>query len=593
MTTHNLRIALDGVVQLLSRNLYEHPDAFLREMIQNAHDSIVKRRRLEPLQGRIQILPDPVRRTITITDDGVGLTRQEIHDHLSTIGRSGTGELRATLAGGDPVQLIGRFGIGLLAAFLVAHRVEVHTQSLVKQESWHWIFDGGSSYDLFPGDRKRPGTEVTLHLNPSALQYLDRGRLEELVRRFADLLPVPITIGAELRASNAQRAPWEQDTNPEGVRSFLTRRFPALDPLLVLSVDEEVLGGRVQGVLGIGRDADARGRLDLYVRRMFVTSAQVGLLPTWAGFVSGVVQCDALTPVAARDRVLADGVLDAVQTALGAALLRHLHQLAQTEPQTLTALIRVHRRSLLAILCEPDQDELFAQLADLVPLRSSHGLLTIEQLVARNPAGIHLRFITQRNGSAPLQMLCEASAMPVLQLDEAYAEPFMRRYSLRWPAQLQLVRIDASGGGGLIEPVSAEQRFACRALCTAFSRMVAPDGVEVARFAPPELPLIRLETATGRGQREVRELVEHIGVPAFLDKAMAWAREPAKQGAVLYLNLNNTLIQRLVADPGQPSVSQVVAVLVDQARLAAGVRLSASEHLAVLQRASKALEGLL
>lgn len=140
---HQIQIALDGVVRLLSQNLYADPDVFLREMIQNAQDSIVKRRLREPHAGRIDLIPRTAAGTLTIEDDGIGLTREDIHAYLSTIGRS---------------------------------------------------FDGGTSYELSLGDRDAVGTSVTLSLKPACRAYVEHARLAELVRRFAELVPIPITM---------------------------------------------------------------------------------------------------------------------------------------------------------------------------------------------------------------------------------------------------------------------------------------------------------------------------------------------------------------------------------------------------------------
>jgi len=133
------QIQLEGLIQLLAQNLYADPDVFLREMIQNAHDSITRRAELaaergepDPPAPRIQVVADPDAQQIRIHDNGSGLTRDEIDGYLSTIGRSGTNELRQRIAAADrtrTVELIGQFGIGLLSAFIVAERVTVVTKA--------------------------------------------------------------------------------------------------------------------------------------------------------------------------------------------------------------------------------------------------------------------------------------------------------------------------------------------------------------------------------------------------------------------------------------------------------------------------------
>jgi molecular chaperone HtpG len=133
------QIQLEGLIQLLAQNLYADPDVFLREMIQNAHDSIKRRAELAAERGetdlpapRIQVVVDRAAQTIEICDNGCGLSAEEIDDYLSTIGRSGTAELRQRIVEADrsrTVELIGQFGIGLLSAFIVAERVAIVTRA--------------------------------------------------------------------------------------------------------------------------------------------------------------------------------------------------------------------------------------------------------------------------------------------------------------------------------------------------------------------------------------------------------------------------------------------------------------------------------
>ena len=154
-TRHEVKIDLQGLIRLLAKNLYAEADVFVREMIQNAHDSIKRREAIEgdsAPPGFIRFRTNPETGTITITDNGSGLIEQEIHDYLATIGRSGTGEFRQELIRQGrhaEVTLIGQFRIGLLSAFVVAHRVEVETLSIHSDNPpWRWVSEGQRDYEL-------------------------------------------------------------------------------------------------------------------------------------------------------------------------------------------------------------------------------------------------------------------------------------------------------------------------------------------------------------------------------------------------------------------------------------------------------------
>ncbi|MCB9791512.1 MAG: hypothetical protein H6741_02185 [Alphaproteobacteria bacterium] len=503
MSTHDIRIALDGIVQLLSRNLYSHPDAFMREMLQNAHDSILKRRMREPFAAEIRVRVDRSLGAVEIEDNGVGLTQQEIADYLSTIGRSGTGELK-----GQP----GLRGPG------AAHRAVRHRPAErlpggqrgrgahplgPHGESWRWTFDGGARYELEPHDRRVPGTVVSLRLSPGSRGYLEVGALESLVQRYADLLPIPIFIGHDSRPANAIVAPWEEDASEERVQAYLQRRFPACAPAGAGRGQRRGRGARAGRPGHRRRPRPARPGAPL--REPHVRGLRPpDLLPPWASFVSGVISCDALTLVASRDRVLSDEALDQARALLERALLERLRILARREPARLNSLLRIHRRGLMALALREEHRDLFLHIAELMPMRSSLGPRSLPQLIEANPDGPRLRFITRREGLDTLRLLCESQDLP----------PGLRGRALRGelPAALRGDLALAPGAhppgrghGGRPGPGHLPmERLRLAPLVTALAHVAPSHAVRGGRFAPSWLPILRLETAEGRSRRSWR-----------------------------------------------------------------------------------------
>lgn len=597
---HQIQIALEGVVRLLSQNLYADPDVFLREMIQNAQDSIVKRRLREPHAGRIDLIPRVVGSTLTIEDDGIGLTRDDIHGYLSTIGRSGTGELKQRLRHGDvgeAAALIGQFGIGLLSAFMVADRVDVHTRH-PDDDAWRWSFDGGTCYELSPGDRTSVGTSVTLSLKAACSGYVEHARLAELVRRFAELVPIPIYLAGGAMPVNAMRAPWDGGgvIDRGTAERFLERRFPNEQILSWAAIDEPIGGSRLRGLLAItDRPAElGRARIALYVSRMFVGDQHAELLPSWAAFVRGVVECDALVPVAARDRVLVDDSLRAAAGAIEHAVLEHLRALAGSDRDRLVAILRIHAAAVMGMLLEGDDPELFTSLASLVPLRTNMGPMTIPEAVAANPDGVRLRFTTQRQPSSAVRTLCDARGLVLLELGEAYAERFVHAYARTWPDRLVPLRADEAGGGELLAALPLSERMAWRRLEVLAASMAGHDRVEIAQFHPVELPALRLDTAKGRGQRELHGVVAHLGMPPFLQDALAGVLAQPVERGVIYLNVAHPVIAAL-ADPARDDqrVAAVLRVVLDLTALVSDTPLDHRARLELLRGTSIALQKLL
>ena len=193
------QLHLPGLLKVLAEHLYSTQRVGVRELIQNAHDSCVRRalERSEPgYRPRIDLTIDPTNRLLRVADNGSGLSEREIHDDLTVIGRGYTRELRERLVTDDPTlsrELIGQFGIGFLSAFLLASEGTVETRP-VGGPPLRCSSTGDEEFDLAVGDRLEPGTTVELRLKPSSLFLLHEDNLVEVVREYADFVPTPIHV---------------------------------------------------------------------------------------------------------------------------------------------------------------------------------------------------------------------------------------------------------------------------------------------------------------------------------------------------------------------------------------------------------------
>jgi molecular chaperone HtpG len=580
---HEIRFEIEGLISLLAQNLYADPDVFLREMVQNAHDSIVKRRELAAMGARGErpdALPRPeIRvdasregRTLTITDDGAGLTRDEIHRHLSTIGASGTRDLKKTLAERDrtrTVDLIGQFGIGLLSAYIVAARVEIVTRSAV-EPALRWSSDGGKRYHVGPAERADVGTSVVLHLKPDHLRYLEPDRLRSIVRRYADFIGIPVIVGGEL--ANAVDAPWHRLYPGEPARRLAHRdywegRFKNETSLDILPLDEpadcpdplrpgERVTARVRGVLGITDrhvpDVNTRGTVEIYVARMFITSGSRDALPPWARFIQGIVECDALTPNAARDDVVKNEALEAVKAALGRAILAWLTRLSREDPKRFVEIMRWHSYHVLAMAAQDEHEDFFRAVADLVPLASDQGPLTLPEYLAtaaRVSDRPVVHYLTERGSVNQYYVLCAARGIRVFDASEPFAERFLVRYAKTWPDRLRLSRLDVTGSEVIFEPLSDadpdKDRF--RDLEAAYA-LVFPDLrciAKVSRFKPSEMPAVLTESRDQKTRREMEEVAGNVGLPGFIRDLVQGFLKDKREPLTLHLNAENPTVQRL------------------------------------------------
>ena len=205
-----MQFDFDGLIQLLAQNLYSEKHVFIRELIQNSHDAIIRRRHQEgeAFQGKISIETRPDELRFIIRDTGIGMNKDDLDEYLSTVGKGATREAREAekLDG-----LIGLFGIGFLSAFVVAERVEVRTRRLGETQGWVWKNEGKQEYTVEPCAVDEPGTTVAVILRGDEEKgVIHHDEVRDVIRRYADFLKVPIHLNGSPNPVNTMRMPWEQ-----------------------------------------------------------------------------------------------------------------------------------------------------------------------------------------------------------------------------------------------------------------------------------------------------------------------------------------------------------------------------------------------
>jgi molecular chaperone HtpG len=319
--THAFQAEVAELLNLMVHSVYSETDIFLRELISNGSDACDKLRyeaiaKPELLAGAdkfaISLVPDKAAGTLTVSDTGIGMDRQELLDNLGTVARSGT---RAFLKGLAEAKegsgLIGQFGVGFYSAFMVADRIEVTSRRAGASEAWVWTSSGGAGFELAPASAEQAarvprGTRVVLHLKDDAKKYLEPFQLERLVRTYSDHILFPIELvddKGEARQVNAASALWQRpksEVTPEDYTQAYRSLAMAFDePALVLHYKVE--GRQSYAVLLFVpttapfdlADPARKGRVKLYVRRVFITD-DADLLPPWLRFVRGVVDSEDL-----------------------------------------------------------------------------------------------------------------------------------------------------------------------------------------------------------------------------------------------------------------------------------------------------------
>ncbi|ACI50248.1 heat shock protein Hsp90 [Gluconacetobacter diazotrophicus PA1 5] len=352
---HAFSAEVGRLLDLVVHALYSEREIFLRELVANAADATDRRRfealtdaaRTLPEGAGVRIDPDKDARRLTISDDGAGMSKDELARNLGTIARSGTRafgqELDKQKLGenaGDRPSLIGQFGVGFYAAFMVADHVDVVSRRAGSDEAWRWSSDGKGSFTLSPATRERPGTDIVLYIKEDADEFLDAWRLESIVRKWADHIAWPITIrrDGEDTPANAGTALWRKpkgEVTEEQLTEFYRHVSHNFDtPWATLHWHAEgtieftallfIPGSRPFEFGEQVRDS----RVRLHVRRMFITD-DAALLPPWMRFVQGVVDTEDLPLNVSREMLQATPVLARIRKAVTNRVLNELRSRAK------------------------------------------------------------------------------------------------------------------------------------------------------------------------------------------------------------------------------------------------------------------------
>src|SRR3982074_586053 len=348
------------LLHLMVHSVYSETDIFLRELISNASDAL-DRLRYEAIAApdviadgeppKIRIVPDKNAGTLSVIDNGIGMDRQELIDNLGTIARSGTKSFLSRLAEAkDGAGLIGQFGVGFYAAFMVADRIVVTSRRAGSAEVWTWSSSGGNGFDIGraadeDAERIARGTEIILHLKPDATKYLESYEIERIVGAYSDNIQFPIELKldqGEPRQINSASALWQRpksELTPEDYKQAYRSIAGAFDdPAMTLHYRAE--GRQSYAVLLFAPstkpfdlfEPTRKGHVKLYVRRVFIAD-DADLLPPYLRFIRGVIDSEDLPLNISREMLQNNPQLAQIRKAVTGRVVGELESLSEKEPE--------------------------------------------------------------------------------------------------------------------------------------------------------------------------------------------------------------------------------------------------------------------
>jgi len=364
--THHFQAEIQQLLNIVIHSLYTDKEIFVRELISNAADACEKLRFKQSsgspiLQSEtapaISVTTDDKAGTITITDTGLGMTREELVENLGTIAHSGTKAFLKQLADDKKpdVGLIGQFGVGFYSAFMVAKKVAVLSRSFVPEEQgWQWTSEGMGGYELAPAADLPRGTKITLELKDDAKDFAQAATVERIIQRYSSFVPFPIELNA--KRLNTVQAIWARNKNEikeEEYNEFYTfvghdhekplfrLHFTADAPLAIQSL--LFVPQRNFETLGMGR---IDSEVNLYCRKVLIQAKAKGLFPDWLRFLKGVVDSEDLPLNISRETMQDTTLMQKLNKVLTSRFLKFLDEQSEKEPESYVKFYAEYQRFL-------------------------------------------------------------------------------------------------------------------------------------------------------------------------------------------------------------------------------------------------------
>lgn len=617
--TRAFEAEVSQVLHLVTHALYSHKDIFLRELISNASDACDKLRfaalsdaalTAGDAELRIEIEYDKDARTLTIRDNGIGMSRDEVVDNIGTIARSGTRRFLESLSGDarKDTQLIGQFGVGFYSAFIVAGQVTLTTRKAGADaaDGVRWQSGGSGEYTLEQVEVPARGTSVTLQLKPGEDEFLDGWKLRELVKRYSDHVAFPIRLRAEsdgkptgeFETVNHAVALWTRpkaDISDDDYRAFYKSLSHDFNDALAWT-HNRVEGSQSYTSLlylpekppfdAVFSGRDERKGLKLYIRRVFIMDASEQLLPAYLRFVRGVIDSDDLPLNVSREILQENRLVAQIRSACVKRTLDLLDRLAKDETEKFAQFTSAFGNVLKEGIAEDGANR--ERIARLLRFASTHGEdasrnVALDDYIARMPAGQEViwyitadSWLAARN-SPQIESL-KARGVEVLLLGE---------------------RIDEWMIGYLHEYAGKQLRNAAKGELDAADGSDAQAREQAAATAQPVLDKLRqsLGDAVDKvqvGQRLTQSpacivLGEYDMAPHMQRLLREAGHDVPASKPVLEINPQHALVQRFAAETDPARSADLAHLLLEEAQLAAGEQLADTS--AFIARVNKLLAG--
>jgi molecular chaperone HtpG len=611
MSKQQFQTEVSQLLQLIVHSLYSHPEIFLRELISNSSDALDKLRHLTLTDDKLKALVgngidapradlelDEAAKTLTVSDTGIGMNEEDLVAHLGTIARSGTKNFLAQLSGDakKDSNLIGQFGVGFYSVFMVSDKVEVFSRKAGEDKTWQWTSDGKTGFELEEATgshaRSSAGTTVVIHLNDEGAQYANGYRLQEIVKKYSNHIAFPIFLTYDKNEWNAEKK--------ESIKTRTTEQVNAASAMWQRSKSEladhdykefykSITGDwedplfwfhtRAEGTLEYTTlfyipakapmdlyQADYKGGIKLYVKRVFIMDDSKELLPQYLRFVRGIIDSEDLPLNVSREILQQNKVLTSIKTASVKKILSELKTISSNDPAKYAQFVEQYNRPLKEGLYSDFANR--DTLLDLVRFKSTkvEGLTSLaEAKERRQPEQKALYYITGGAESmlrnSPLLEIYKKKGIEVLLLDDDIDEIVFSNVQKYGDIDLKAVN-SSTASDDLKDDSAPEKTEELKPLLEKIKVTLGEAVKEVrasSRLADSPSVIVSDEDEPSARMRQMMRAMGQKDMP-----------EPTP---TLEINPDHEIIKKLLANPDDTRVADAAWLLFDQALLLEGVSL--------------------
>ncbi len=599
--THEFQAEVAKLLDIVAHSLYSEKEIFLRELVSNSSDACDRLRYLALTEPdlikddpdfKVRLTADKKAKTLTIEDNGIGMTETEMVENLGTIARSGSSRFSEELTGdaAKDVNLIGQFGVGFYSSFMVADKVTVTSRRAGEDHATVWTSSGEGSFSIDQGERAGRGTTIELHMRKEALEYLEPNRIRSIIKTYADHIALPVILtaseeGEEDDTLNTASALWtrpKSEITPEQYAEFYHHVGQAFDtPWLTLHSRVE---GRIEYAMLLFVpeqppfdlfNPERKSRLKLYVKRVFITDDCEELIPSYLRFLRGVVDSEDLPLNVSREMLQNNPVLAKIRSGLIKKVLGELEKKSKKDVENFATFWKNFgavlkegiyedtengERILKIALFHSTQGDTQTSLADYVS-RMKEGQETIYYISGDDLSG--LKASPQLEGFA-------AKGVEVLLLDDAVDSFWLNRITEYEGKTFQSV---TRGTAGLENVGDAEE--------------AKEDAEPKAESAEMDSLIAVFKQALEGKVKDIKESTRLTGSPVclvadegdmdiHLEKMLKAHNQfgGAESLRILELNPKHTLIKKLAAtakkNGGSDALEDAALLLLDQAHIVEG-----------------------